>query len=130
MENFAPLPSSQVVKAVRLLMSEPINGIRVDVEENNVSEIQAEVEGPEETPYYGGIFRMKLILTSSFPSVPPKGFFLTKIFHPNVSPTGEICVNALKKDWSPTLGLRHVFLVIRCLLIEPNPESALNEEAG
>lgn len=36
----------------------------------------------------------------------------------------------LKRDWAPTLGLRHVFTVIRCLLIEPNAESALNEEAG
>ena len=58
------------------------------------------------------------------------GFFLTKIFHPNVSTAGEICVNVLKKDWKPDLGLRHVLLIIRCLLIEPFPESALNEEAG
>ena len=28
------------------------------------------------------------------------------------------------------MGLRHVLVVIRCLLIEPFPESALNEEAG
>lgn len=55
---------------------------------------------------------------------------MTKIFHPNVSKTGEICVNVLKKDWKPDLGIRHVLLVIRCLLIEPFPESALNEEAG
>jgi hypothetical protein len=34
------------------------------------------------------------------------------------------------QDWKPNLGLRHVLLVIRCLLIEPFPESALNEEAG
>ena len=27
------------------------------------------------------------------------------------------------------MGLRHVLVVIRCLLIEPFPESALNEEA-
>ncbi len=58
------------------------------------------------------------------------GYFLTKIFHPNVSSSGEICVNVLKRDWTPDLGLRHVLTVIRCLLIEPNPESALNEEAG
>ena len=60
----------------------------------------------------------------------PKGFFCTKIFHPNVSSAGEICVNTLKKDWQPSHGLRHVLLVLRCLLIQPNPESALNEEAG
>ena len=28
------------------------------------------------------------------------------------------------------MGLRDVLLVVRCLLIEPNPDSALNEEAG
>mmetsp|Transcript_27216 Transcript_27216/g.70108 ORF Transcript_27216/g.70108 Transcript_27216/m.70108 type:complete len:127 (+) Transcript_27216:293-673(+) len=73
---------------------------------------------------------MKLVLGPEFPAAPPKGFFLTKIFHPNVSSNGDICVNVLKKDWSPALGIKHVLMVIRCLLIEPYPESALNEEAG
>ncbi|KAK7854343.1 ubiquitin-conjugating enzyme e2 22 [Quercus suber] len=58
------------------------------------------------------------------------GYFLTKIFHPNIATNGEICVNTLKKDWNPSLGLRHVLIVVRCLLIEPFPESALNEQAG
>ena len=58
------------------------------------------------------------------------GYFLTKIFHPNVSKAGEICVNVLKRDWAPEMGLRHVLVIVRCLLIEPFPESALNEEAG
>ena len=39
------------------------------------------------------------------------GFFLTKIFHPNIATNGEICVNTLKKDWNPSLGLRHVLIV-------------------
>lgn len=39
------------------------------------------------------------------------GYFLTKIFHPNIATNGEICVNTLKKDWNPSLGLRHVLLV-------------------
>ncbi len=37
---------------------------------------------------------------------------MTRIFHPNIAKNGEICVNTLKKDWKPTLGLRHVLLVI------------------
>lgn len=114
----------------------------------------------EGTPFAGGIFRMRLVLGKDFPAVPPKGYFLTKIFHPNVGHKGEICVNVLKRDWKAELGLRHVLLVrcthlcfyikcqsastfiltvdlfysppqtIKCLLIHPNPESALNEEAG
>lgn len=65
------------------------------------------------------------------PTAPSAGFFTTKIFHPNIRhTTGEICVNTLKKDWQPTHGIRHILVVVRCLLIEPFPESALNEEAG
>ena len=71
---------------------------------------------------------MKTNLINHLPFFP--GFFLTKIFHPNVSSRGEICVNTLKKDWKSDLGLKHVLLTIKCLLIVPNPESALNEEAG
>jgi len=43
---------------------------------------------------------------------------------------GEICVNTLKKDWRQDVALGHIFSVIRCLLINPFPESALNEEAA
>ena len=54
---------------------------------------------------------MKLVLGKNFPSEPPKAFFLTKIFHPNVATNGEICVNTLKKDWKPELGIKHILLV-------------------
>ena len=39
-------------------------------------------------------------------------------------------MNTLKKDWEPGHGIKHILLVIKCLLIHPNPESALNEDAG
>lgn len=58
------------------------------------------------------------------------GWFSTKIFHPNVSSSGEICVNTLKKDWRSTYGIGHILVTVKCLLIYPNPESALDEEAG
>ena len=92
---------------------------------------QAEVEGPQGTPYENHYFRLKLVLGIEFPASPPRGFFLTKIYHPNVDmTTGAICVNTLKKDWSPETTFSHVLSVIRCLLINPFPESSLNDEAG
>ena len=60
----------------------------------------------------------------------PPGWFATKIFHPNVSSSGEICVNTLKKDWQSSFGIGHILVTVKCLLIYPNPESALDEEAG
>ena len=73
---------------------------------------------------------MKLVLSEEYPNVPPRGFFLTKIYHPNVADNGDICVNTLKRDWSAELTLKHVFQVIKCLMIVPFPESSLNCEAG
>ena len=65
------------------------------------------------TPYAGGVFRVKLSLSKDFPRSPPKGFFMTRIFHPNVAANGEICVNTLKKDWKADLGIKHLLLVGR-----------------
>lgn len=62
------------------------------------------------TPYASGFFRVKLVLGKDFPQGPPKAYFLTKIFHPNVAKNGEICVNTLKKDWKPDLGIQHILL--------------------
>ena len=94
-------------------------------------DIQFDLEGPKATPYEYGIFRVKLIISNEFPTQAPKGLFITKIFHPNISEKGEICVNTLKKDWNPSQwNLYNLFEVIKCLLIVPFPQSALNEEAG
>ena len=94
-------------------------------------DIQADIEGPEGTPYECGIFRVRLFIPNEFPQIAPKGFFVTKIFHPNVSEKGEICVNTLKRDWNPKQwSLYNLFEVIKCLLIVPFPQSSLNEEAG
>lgn len=130
-ENLNPHALGRIAKELQKLVGETsLNGVRVIVNEQDLTDIQADIEGPTATPYEGGVFRCKIIIGSEFPAAPPRGLFLTKIFHPNVSGAGDICVNTLKKDWTPDLGLMHILQVIRCLLIVPFPESALNEEAS
>lgn len=129
-ENLSPQIIRQVLKELQKIAEEPLEGIKIQVNDADVTDIQALIDGPAGTPYTGGVFRIKLALGKDFPQSPPKAFFLTKIFHPNVAPSGEICVNTLKRDWKPDLGIKHILLTIKCLLIVPNPESALNEEAG
>merc|ERR1712141_362809 len=130
MENLNPQVMRILGKEMQSLKVEPIEGISVILNDQDITQVEAIIDGPADTPYYGGKFRVKLSIGKDFPQGPPKGFFVTKIFHPNVSSKGEICVNTLKKDWKSDLGLRHVLLTIKCLLLVPNPESALNEEAG
>ncbi|KAK6468644.1 ubiquitin-conjugating enzyme E2 S [Huso huso] len=129
-ENLPPHVIRLVYKEVSSLAADPPEGVKIYPNEEDLSDLHASIEGPEGTPFAGGVFRMRLVLGKDFPASPPKGYFLTKIFHPNVGPSGEICVNVLKRDWRAELGIRHILLTIRCLLIHPNPESALNPEAG
>jgi len=127
---------ARVAREVRDLIQNPPEGVRLVVDDDtglpaNLGEVVAELEGPQGTPYEKKYFQLKLCLGADFPSSPPRGFFLTKIYHPNVDmSTGAICVNTLKKDWTAETTLTHVLSVIRCLLIVPFPESSLNDEAG
>lgn len=129
-ENLSPQVIKQIYKELCDLTQNPLEGIRVIFNDDDITSVEADVDGPSGTPYFGGSFRVRLHMGKNFPSSPPKGYFVTKIFHPNVGKNGEICVSTLKKDWKQDLGIKHILLTIKCLLIVPNPESALNEEAG
>ncbi|CCW63679.1 unnamed protein product [Phytomonas sp. EM1] len=118
-----------MMRQLAKVRSQPLDGMHLYPSED-LSVLRFDLDGPEGTPFSEGRFHVCLVFDERYPEVPPSGYFRTKIFHPNVSDRGEICVNALKKDWNPQIGLQHIMLVIRCLLVEPNPESALNEEAG
>ncbi|KAI7854302.1 ubiquitin-conjugating enzyme/RWD-like protein [Circinella umbellata] len=128
--ELAPHALKKIAKELQTLERSPPEDIQVLDNEQDLTEIQAWIRGPDGTPYENGYFKVKLLLNEGYPETPPKGYFTTKIFHPNVASNGEICVNTLKKDWKAELGIAHVLLTVKCLLIVPNPESALNEEAG
>jgi ubiquitin-conjugating enzyme E2 N len=84
----------------------------------------------EGTPFVGGKFKVKLVLNEDYPNSPPKGYFLTKIYHPNIDRLGRICLDILKDKWSPALQIRTVLLSIQALLSAPNPDDPLNNEAA
>merc|ERR1711998_120826 len=129
-ENVAPNVIKKLLKDIHEFEKDKPEGITLELNEDNIADIQATLTGPESTPYEGGVFRVKLVLGPDFPQAAPRGYFLTKVFHPNIAPNGDICVNTLKRDWKPDTTLKKILMVIRCLLIEPGPDSALNEEAA
>lgn len=136
-ENLSPQTIRSVIKEMHEISANSPEGIKVHLNDADVTDIQAIIQGPCKssaqqpvftlfymqfayvfpfhflagTPYTGGVFRVKLALGKDFPATPPKAYFLTKIFHPNVAANGEICVNTLKKDWKPDLGIKHILLV-------------------
>ncbi|KIK57550.1 hypothetical protein GYMLUDRAFT_263047 [Collybiopsis luxurians FD-317 M1] len=130
--SITPQALRRLMREISELKKSPPEGIRIqdNDDDSNILDVVGIIEGPEGTPYAGGYFRVKFLFTPEFPASPPKCTMITKIFHPNVSSSGEICVNTLKRDWKSTYGIEHILVTVKCLLIYPNPESALDEEAG
>jgi len=88
----------------------------------------AMIVGPTETPYAGGIFKLEIHFPTDYPFKPPKVVFNTKIYHPNISTNGSICLDILKDQWSPALTISKVLLSICSLLSDPNPKDPLMPE--
>ncbi|GIK02904.1 hypothetical protein Aspvir_006967 [Aspergillus viridinutans] len=98
---------------------------------DDLTQLTTLLAGPQGTPYSQGLWRLHLKMPEDYPKSPPKATFKTRIWHPNVEEsTGAVCVDTLKRDWKSTLTLKDVLITISCLLIYPNPDSALNSTAG
>ena len=95
---------------------------------NDLFNWEATIIGPTETPYEGGIFKLKILFPADYPFKPPKITFETRIYHPNINSNGGICLDILKDQWSPALNITKVLLSICSLLDEPNPDDPLMPE--
>lgn len=94
----------------------------------NMFHWQATIMGPEDSPYQGGVFFLSIHFPSNYPYKPPKISFTTRIFHPNISKNGSICLDILSSEWSPALTISNVLLSICSLLCDPNPDDPLVPE--
>ncbi|CCG84145.1 protein of unknown function [Taphrina deformans PYCC 5710] len=121
--------AKKLLSQLNSLNGKPLEDLAI-LPSDNPFEINALLFGPAGTPYANGAFKVRLVYGPEYPASPPKGHFLTKIYHPNVSLKGEICVNTLKRDWTADVTISHILMIIKCLLINPGPDSALNEDAG
>ena len=87
------------------------------------------IQGPKDTPYQNGFFRLDITFPNNYPFSPPKVKFITPIFHPNISGT-EICLDILQDSWRPIITLGALLVSIRSLLNDPNFSSPLNSDAA
>uniref|UniRef100_A0AAQ4Q634 E2 NEDD8-conjugating enzyme n=1 Tax=Gasterosteus aculeatus aculeatus TaxID=481459 RepID=A0AAQ4Q634_GASAC len=67
---------------------------------------------PDEGYYQSGRFEFEINVPEAYNMVPPKVRCLTRIWHPNITETGEICLSLLREHsidgtgWAPTRTLK------------------------
>ncbi|KAJ5080380.1 ubiquitin-conjugating enzyme e2 12-related [Anaeramoeba ignava] len=89
---------------------------------------KATIQGPKDTPYEGGKFQLIMEFPNEYPFKAPKVKFTTKIYHPNVNSSGDICLDILRDEWAPSLTADYVLFTIVSLMQEPNPDTPLDAD--
>ncbi|NP_001085021.1 NEDD8-conjugating enzyme UBE2F [Xenopus laevis] len=92
---------------------------------------------PDESYYQGGRFQFEIEVPDAYNMVPPKVKCLTRIWHPNITETGEICLSLLREHsidgtgWAPTRTLKDVVWGLNSLFTDLlNFDDPLNIEAA
>lgn len=123
--------TSRIQREIMDLHKNPVENCSAGPEsDSDIFKWSATIIGPKDSPYADGIFELKIVFPQNYPFVPPKCTFTTKLWHPNVSVNGAICMDLLKNNWSPALTVSKVLLSILSLMTDPNPNDPLNTEAG
>jgi ubiquitin-conjugating enzyme E2 I len=89
------------------------------------------VPGKAGTIWDGGLYKIVAAFPNEYPTKPPKCRFEAGFYHPNVYPSGTICLSILNEDedWRPALSMKQLVLGIQELLDNPNLDSPAQQEA-
>jgi len=134
--------SKRLANEYKKIITDPVDNVTFDVDENNILNWKFTFLGPYDTPYEGGIYHGVITFPPDYPSRPPKVKFTSKLFHPNVYPDGNICISILHEGidetnyerederWRSIFNVRYIFIVIIAILNESNLDSAANIDAA
>jgi ubiquitin-conjugating enzyme E2 T len=121
---------SRIRKELEMLATDPGPGISAwPANDNNMMQLEAQIQGPQDSPYQEGLYTLKIDIPDRYPFEPPRVRFLTPIYHPNIDSDGRICLDTLKMQphgsWSPSININTLLLTIRVLMSNPNADDGL-----
>lgn len=123
------MATKRLNKELKNFKKDPPSNCSADLVNNDIKHWFAIILGPKDSPYENGVFYLDIHFGQNYPFKPPKVYFKTKVYHPNISTSnGSICLDILKDNWSPALTISKVLISICSLLTDPNPDDPLEPE--
>jgi len=88
------------------------------------------IPGKANTIWENGMYKLTMEFTEEYPSKPPKCKFVPTLFHPNIYPSGTVCLSILNEDkgWKPSITIKQLLIGIQDLLDNPNPDDPAQKE--
>jgi len=125
----------------------PVDGFSAGlVDDSNMYEWAITIYGPPDTLYEGAFLKARMSFPPEFPLRPPKVKFVTPMWHPNIYPSGDVCISILHEPgddpmnpqedagerWLPVHSIETIIVSIISLLSAdtPSTESPANVDAA
>ncbi|CAF4827717.1 unnamed protein product [Rotaria sp. Silwood1] len=129
----------RIQREIQRIFKDPLPGIFIVSDPDNMTKIHALVVGPSATPYEGGFFYFIIRCPPNYPFGVPRCRLITTgnntvRFNPNLYRNGKVCLSIIHTmkgpSWSPALGIPSLLISIQSLMSE-NPyynEPGLKQE--
>jgi ubiquitin-conjugating enzyme E2 I len=108
----------------------------------------SQIPGKKGSPWEGGLYKLTMEFSEDYPTRPPlcacggsalslfvrvsksgcgrhPGKFTPPLFHPNIFPSGTVCLSILSEDksWVPSITVKQILLGVQELLVGASPLS-------
>ncbi|KAK8062931.1 ubiquitin-conjugating enzyme [Apiospora hydei] len=124
----------RLLQEYRALTNNPPDGITAGpVSEDDLLQWEALIQGPEGTPFEGGIFPAELKFPKDYPLAPPTMNLPQRPrLHLHSAPPGDDPnhYEHASERWSPIQSVEKILISVMSMLAEPNDESPANVEAA
>ena len=105
---------------------EPIAFIE-DINNINNKELFCNIQGPENSPYQNGIFKISIQIPQNYPYDSPSVKFITPIYHPNLYSKDYFTFHH-HYDWSAAQTIQSFIMNIYALMLEPQEKLICNND--
>ena len=117
-------PILRIIRDIMEIINDPINGIEVKLNKENIFNQTALIIGPKDTPYFGGYYFFDIKFPKSYPKKPPIVTMKTIDgiirFNPNLYENGKVCLSILGTwsgpSWTRIMTLKVILISIRSLM--------------
>jgi len=113
---------ARIHRELKLVAS--LEQFEITPDESNTSIWSISFQGPLSSPYDKGWFNLGILFPETYPYEAPTIQFYTKIYHPNISSKGEVCLSIIK-SWSSKETIKNVLVELWGLLMYPNIQDPL-----
>jgi ubiquitin-protein ligase len=118
--------TTRLQNEMKHVLANPHPHYDVYVCESDMSFWKVVMQGSPDSVYAEGTFLLYLHMEEPYPTMGPKGRFVTPIYHPNINRHGRICHSIFDRNWTSDTRCLDVINTVYSLLLVPEFSEPVN----